>query len=155
MIRRIQSLYLLLTTLLSVLFLKGGFLSFAEKPGSLIKITFNSIIRESGIQSPELIDKIWPLSLLIIFIPVLSLITIFLFKKRNIQLWLVRILILLVIAFIIALVSYSYIIMTTYNAEIIPGSKMVIPVMQLIFSILAYRGIRKDDDLVKSYDRLR
>ena len=69
--------------------------------------------------------------------------------------WLVRILILLVIAFIIASVLYSYIILTKYNAEIIPGFKMVIPVIQLILSILAYRGIRKDDALVKSYDRLR
>jgi hypothetical protein len=29
------------------------------------------------------------------------------------------------------------------------------PVIQLILSILAFRGIKKDDQLVKSYDRLR
>jgi hypothetical protein len=32
---------------------------------------------------------------------------------------------------------------------------MALPFLQLIFSILAYRGIKKDDQLVKSYDRLR
>jgi len=30
-----------------------------------------------------------------------------------------------------------------------------VPVIQLILVALAYRGIKKDDDLVKSYDRLR
>jgi hypothetical protein len=32
---------------------------------------------------------------------------------------------------------------------------MVMPVIITIASILAYRGILKDDRLVKSYDRLR
>jgi len=155
MIQRIQSYYLLLTTLLSVLFLKGGFLRFTEKSGSAIKITFGEIIRETGIQTPELIDKIFPLSLFIILIPVLSLITIFLFKKRDIQLWLVRILILLVVAFIVVSGFYTYNILTKYSAAIIPGFNMFIPVLQLILSILAFRGIKKDDQLVKSYDRLR
>jgi hypothetical protein len=32
---------------------------------------------------------------------------------------------------------------------------MILPLAILIFSILASRGIKKDDQLVKSYDRLR
>ena len=155
MIQRIQSVYLLLTTLLSVLFLKGGFLSFAEKTGSAIKITFNGIISVTGSQPAELIEKLLPLSILIIFIPALSFLTIFLFKKRDIQLWFVRVLILLILAFIAVSGFYTFNILTKYSATIIPGFKMFIPVLQLILSILAFRGIKKDDQLVKSYERLR
>ena len=95
------------------------------------------------------------LSPFIILIIVLSVITILLFKKRNLQLVLGKLLILLVIAFIVVSGSFVYTLMTKYNSVIIPGFKMVIPLLQLILSVLAYRGIRKDDNLVKSYDRLR
>lgn len=155
MIQRIQSVYLLLTTLLTVLFLKGGFLSFAEKTGSAIKISFNGIISVTGSQPAELIEKLLPISILIIFIAALSFITIFLFKKRDIQLWFVRVLILLIVAFIAVSGFYTYNILTKYTATLVPGFKMFIPVLQLIFSILAFRGIKKDDQLVKAYDRLR
>jgi len=155
MIQRIQSLYLLLTTLLSLLFLKGSFLSFIEKSGSVIKVTFNGIIRDTGGQGFEQIEKLLPVSSLIILIPVLSLLTIFFFKKRKIQLWLALSVIILIVGFIFVLIYYSWIVITEYNAEIVPGFKMVIPVLMLIFAVLAYRGIRKDDRLIKSYDRLR
>jgi hypothetical protein len=56
---------------------------------------------------------------------------------------------------IIALAYYAISLMHAFRLTIIPGFKMAIPVLNLIFSVLAYRGILKDDRLVKSYDRLR
>ena len=155
MIQRIQSLYLLLTTALSFLFLKGGFLSFTEKTGSLIKITFTGITRETGIQAYESIQKLIWLTIIIILIPLFSAVSIFLFKKRNVQIWLVSVLIILNVILILLSGFYSYFIVTKFNSVISPNVKMAVPVLQLIFSILAYKGIRKDDNLVKSYDRLR
>jgi hypothetical protein len=155
MIQRIQSLYLLLTTLLSLLFLKGSFLSFIEKSGSVIKITFNGILRDTSGQGFELIEKLLPVSAFIIFIPVFSLITLFFFKNRKIQLWFALSVIIFIIGFIFVLIYYSWIVITKYSTEIVPGFKMVIPLLMLVFAVLAYRGIRKDDRLIKSYDRLR
>lgn len=155
MIQRIQSLYLLLTTLLSLLFLKGSFLNFIDKSGSVIKITFGGIIRDTGEQGFELIKNLLPISAFIILIPAISLVTIFIFKNRKIQLWLALSVIILIVGFIFVSIFYSWFVITEYGAEIVPGFKMVIPVLILIFAILAYRGIRKDDNLVKSYDRLR
>ena len=155
MIQRIQSLYLLLTTLLSLLFLNGSFLSFINKTGTVIKITFTSMVKSSEGQGIELINKLLPLSIIILLIPILSLVTIFVFKKRNIQLLLSKILIGLVTGLILVSGYYSYIIITDYSGEIVPGVKMALPLIMLILSILAFRGIRKDDRLVKSYDRLR
>jgi hypothetical protein len=155
MIQRIQSLYLSLTTLLSLLFLKGSFLNFIDKTGSVIKITFRGILRDKGVQGFELIEKLFPLSVIIILIPALSLITILFFKSRKTQLWLALSGIFLAAGLIIISFYYSCVVSTNYSSEIIPGFKMVLPVLILIFAILAYRGIRKDDRLIKSYDRLR
>jgi hypothetical protein len=155
MIQRIQSLYLSLTTLLSILFLHGSILSFINKSGALIKVTFIGITRDSGGQSSEIIEKLWPLSVIIIVIPVLSLLTIFLFKNRKIQLWLALSVIIFISGLIILSVLYSSIVITKYGADIVPGFRMVIPLIQLVFAILAYRGVKKDDLLIKSYDRLR
>lgn len=155
MIQRIQSLFLLMTTLVSLLFLKGSYLNFIDKSGSVIKITFNGILRDTGGQNFELIEKLLPLTGFLALIPVLSLLTIFIFKNRTIQLWLSLSLIILISGFIIASIYYSSIVISEFEAEIIPGFKMVIPVLMLILAILAYRGIKKDDRLIKSYDRLR
>jgi hypothetical protein len=155
MIQRIQSLYLLLTTLLSLLFLKGSFLSFIDKSESVIKITFKGILRDTYRQGFELIEKLLPLSVIIILIPALSMITIFFFKKRKIQLRLALSGIILAAGLILISIYYSFFVNIKYGAALLPGFKMVFPVLILIFAILAYGGIRKDDRLIKSYDRLR
>jgi hypothetical protein len=103
----------------------------------------------------ELIEKLLPLSVLIILIPVISLITIFIYKNRKVQLRLSLFLIILISVFVIALVHVTMSVISKFEASIIPGFKMILPVLILIISILAYRGIRNDDRLVKSYDRLR
>jgi hypothetical protein len=155
MIQRIQSLYLLLTTLQSFLFLKGSFFNFTDGSGSVIKVTFTKLIRESSVVQQATTDNTFLLAFFILAIPVISIISIMLFKKRSLQLWLVRFLIMLVVAFIIASGLCIYNVMTKYDSVIDPGFRMAIPLLQLVFSVLAWRGIKKDDDLVKSYDRLR
>lgn len=155
MIQRIQSVYLSLITLLSLLFFSGDFLKFADKAGVVIKVTLNGIFREVAVPGPELIEKLVPYSLLIILIPLISIITIFLFKNRKIQLKLALILIITVSVFTIASVHVSMSIISKFRASVIPGFKLFLPLLMLIFSILAFRGIRNDERLVKSYDRLR
>jgi hypothetical protein len=150
MIQRIQSLYLLLTTLISLLFLKGGILNFSDSSSSGFQLKFNGIYNSSG-----LIEKNWIITILAVIISLLAAIIIALFKKRELQLMLSRLLIFLILGFIFVLVYFSYSIATKYSVQVLPGFKMAVPVLQLIFSFLAYRGIKKDDDLVKSYDRLR
>ena len=155
MIQRIQSLYLSLTAIMSFLFLNVSFLNFIDRTGSLIKITFTQIIRETSTGEYELLENNYILSIFIILIPLLSVVTIVLYKKRSLQMWLVKFIIILAVAFIIVSGLYAYLIMTKYDSDILPGFKMIIPLLQLIFLVLSYRGIRKDVDIVKSYDRLR
>lgn len=155
MIQRIQSLYLSLIFFLSLLFVSGSYLNFTDKSGSVINITFSSIVRYSGLQGITEIEKLFPLTIIFLFIPVLSLITIFLYKNRKIQLLLSAALIVLIFVFIFVSSYYTWFVITTFGTDVVPGIKMVVIAIMLILSILAYRGIRKDDNLVKSYDRLR
>jgi hypothetical protein len=155
MIQRIQSIYLALTTLLSFLFLKGAFLKFIEQSGNALYVAFNGLVRETGVHQYELVERLILLTIFIILIPVFSSVSIFLFKKRNLQLRAVSVLIILNVILVLLTGFYSYYIISKFHAIFSPNIKIAIPVLQLIFSSLAYRAIKKDDLLVKSYDRLR
>lgn len=155
MLQRIQSLYLFLTTILSLLFLSDDYLTFFDNSGSLIKMSLSEIMKFAGSADPSIIGEVWIIPVLAVLIPLLSLVIIFLYRKREYQMLFTRILILLISAFIGVSLVYSYIIISKYEAAFSSWYRLIIPVLQLILSVLAYRGIKKDDDLVKSYDRLR
>lgn len=155
MIQRIQSVYLFLTIILSSLFLNGNFLSFINKTGDVYKIGLTNIVKITQGQGSEIVGGVLPLAILVILIAVLSIITIFLFRQRKTQLILSGITIGLVLALILWSCYHSYIVISKYDATFVPGLKMVLPLLQLVFTILAFRGIKKDEQLVKSYDRLR
>jgi hypothetical protein len=52
-------------------------------------------------------------------------------------------------------VYYWYIISHRFNGVPVPGVKMAFPPVILVLAIMSYRGIVKDERLLKSYDRLR
>lgn len=95
---------------------------------------------------------IWALSILISFI------TIFLYKKRSLQMKMISIAIGLVMVFMLLIFIYytpkveATLSVSTDYAKCIG---IYLPIVSFIFLILAYRGVRKDDKLVKSLDRLR
>jgi hypothetical protein len=155
MIQRIQSLYLFLTSLVSILFLKGPFLTFFDKSGSEIKLTFSGIFKFAVNADTFKMGESWPLLVMVVLIPLLSLVIIFFYKNRSFQLLLSGILILLVSVFIGVSLVYTYTIISQNDAAFSSWYKLIIPAIQLMLSFLAYRGIKKDDNLVKSYDRLR
>jgi hypothetical protein len=85
----------------------------------------------------------------------IAVISVFLFKNRKLQ---IRLSIAgLVFAFsgFLAEVYYLYDINTRYTIDSGPGIKLFLPLIMMLLLFLAYRAIRKDDRLVRSYDRLR
>ena len=155
MIQRIQSFYLFLTAVSSVLFLKGKLLSFIDTTGSEIRLTLTGIFRYNGDQILNSGESTFPFIVLIPAILILSLGTIFVFKKRRLQLWLTGSVIFLVLLLIFLETFYALHIINEFDCRIIPGFNMCIPLLLLILTFLAFRGIRKDEQLVRSYDRLR
>jgi len=155
MIQRIQSIYLLLTTIMSVLFLKGSFLRFINNAGSELAIDFMGINQMNNEKGFELVEQMIPLTVIFILIPLISFLAIFLFKKRRLQLRITLIVIILALLLIMIVVYYVISVIHNYQVILIPGIKMFLLPLILLFALLAYRGIRKDEDMVRSYDRLR
>jgi hypothetical protein len=154
MIQRIQSLWLLLSALLAGFLLRGGIVNFIDKSGQKFSTGFPGIYEqlETG---TEIIRGSVPLASLIIMIPVFSILTIFLYKNRRFQKVLSLILICMSLCLIILVIYYSCILSENYKAELVPGLKMAFPMLILVFEVLAYSGISRDDRLVRSYERLR
>jgi len=150
-----QSVYLLLTSLLSGLFLNGDILTFKKEAGADIVMNLTGAYQLTATGSLEKIQNQFPVPVILLAILLLSLAAIFFYRKRKLQMKLTLVVIALIIAFIATLLFYAVTIIKKNQAVPVAGFKMFIPLLMILFVILAYRGIRKDENLVKSYDRLR
>ncbi len=155
MIQRIQSLYLLMTTLISLLFLKGNILKFINNEGIRYAVSFRGLGQITGENKFELVSTMVPHSVMLILIPLISLIAVFLFRYRRIQLRATFILIILSVLLVAATAYYGISVIRDYDVSLVAGYKMFLPLLILILALLAYRSIKKDEELVRSYDRLR
>jgi hypothetical protein len=155
MIQRIQTLYLTLVLFLSLIFFTGTVFNFTQGAGITVRLLLSGLMTDQSSQTFGRVENIWPLSVILILTAFFSLVTIFLYKNRKIQIILAKALVAMAALLIIALSWYGYNVTTTFKLVLIPGVKMILPVFILLFSVLALRGILSDERLVKSYDRLR
>ena len=136
MLQRIQTVYLLLAAALC-----GG-----------VSMVFPYGFDQQGV---ELFVKQQPLLIGLCFgSAALSLGSIFLFKNRKLQFVLGRINILLNFILLGVFVYWSL----TISGETMISEKgigMLIPIISIVLLVLANKAIKKDEDLVKSVDRLR
>ncbi|PID69417.1 MAG: hypothetical protein CSA39_00510 [Flavobacteriales bacterium] len=144
MIQRIQSIYLLLSAVCS-LGLTQFLVLWGHQSDGVIYVF-------SLFKSEELYLKIIPY--LFIFSGALSLITIFLFKNRRRQISLNRLNI-IINFLLIGLVLYYLLTLSGENIISEKGIGVVLPLVSVALLALANKAIKKDDDLVKSVDRLR
>ncbi len=135
MIQRIQTLYLVIVTLVAAvlpfflnLWLEGEVAIYAQDE-LLISIAFYGIA-------------------------ILALVTIFLYKKRQNQ-FVVNRLNMILNLFLLGFFVYRSLNLSGGTAVSEKGIGMLIPVFSIVFLVLANRAIKKDEDLVKSVDRLR
>jgi hypothetical protein len=97
-----------------------------------------------------------PLFALIMASMILALATIFFFKNRRVQGLLVSINLLLNVALVaVVFLVYSRIFEKQLNTLSSYQFGMYIPLISLVFLVMASRAIRKDEAMVKSTDRLR
>jgi len=145
MLQRIQSLFLFLTS--------GAFFSlfavnFASSDKSAIGIFSDQLY--NVMDNPILIG-------MTAIAGALALINIFLFKNRPLQLRLSNLLIVLAILLplVAGLLMYNEGSLNNPDVAINDGLGIYLPIVALITTILAIRFIKKDNNLVKSMDRLR
>jgi len=157
MIQRIQTIFLILVVILSVI---SSFLPILEFSGYDSSALMNAYKTVSLDDSSVVVAKNMGVGVMQGFILLIAIATIFLYKRRSLQMKLGKLNILLIALQIAAIVMYSDTVKEAIgpNAnDVIVGFKFgaVIPVVNLILTYLAVHFIKKDDKLVRSADRLR
>ncbi|TDQ07550.1 DUF4293 domain-containing protein [Pedobacter metabolipauper] len=152
MIQRVQSIWLFLASVAIFLLLIIPIVS-KQEAGVETWIQGSGLYKESnGIK--EKIDSSNPLVINIIAVGILCFVAIFTFKNRTLQkrmIWVCMVL-------IISLSFWIYLFCGVLPGGITMASYGVgafLPILSFFFCILGLRGIRKDEQLLKSADRLR
>ena len=150
MIQRLQSLYLLLAALVQVLFASGTYFTYQVKNVSYF-ITGSGVFNSDGEKTGGDMKTL----ILSIGISLIAFISIFLFKSRKRQIKLSRIGGLLTMAEIVfIIISYVKVKELPVNSLSIGYVNFILPISTLLF-FLAAKSIKKDDELVRSVDRIR
>ena len=144
MIQRIQSLYLLLAAVCSI-GLIYVFDLWINKAGS-------SYYALDLITNNEFTLKIIPI--LFILSGVMSIVSVFMFKKRKNQFVINRLNILVNFILLGALI-YHLLTLSGESQVSEKGIGAFLPIVVVVLLAIANRAIKKDEDLVKSVDRLR
>lgn len=159
MLQRIQTIFLALVVVLGIVFSFSPILIFSGQGESLsVMNAYKTIIHFDG--SSEILMKNMGVGVMQGLVLLVALATIFLFKNRSLQMKLGKLNILLIALQIAAIVMYSDVVKTAIGIpveDIVVSFKFgaVIPVLSLILTYLAIRFIKKDDNLIRSADRLR
>ena len=150
MIQRIQTLYLLLVVIL------GTLLCFFSPVQFLMPDATEYIPLQA-------FDK-WPLAVMSIAVPMLALVTVFLFKRRLLQARLNIMNVILCLGYYAMLALYVAFVLKGYepiDTNTLAGADWyfnvwaAIPLVNVVLIMMATRRILKDEALVRAADRLR
>ena len=142
---------LLAVALLSGLMLTGDIISLTAGNGTVFSMRFMGM----GEQGGEIIQRLWPMTVILAVVPLLALIALFLFRNRQLQMRLTMMVLLLSLGTIILGAFYILMFDRKIDVTIIWKIRVLFPAVSAILAWLAYRAILKDEIRVRSYDRLR
>lgn len=161
MIQRIQTVWLSLTVIFCIACLCsniGYYLCGPDEMANLSNFNFTTIEPYDTLEC----SGPWALGILLILTIFLSILSILLFRKRMRQLRLTIMSSLLLVGYILVYAFFIYVyelkLEETFTENEIRfriGVAAIYPVLSLIFNYLAIHGIRKDEALVRSLDRIR
>lgn len=153
MIQRIQTLYLLIVALVMTMPL---FVPIAQvvvpNDASYNFFTYGVVLigEQSALQA-----HYWALLILNIFTIGLPLVTIFLYKKRFLQLRLCIVEIILLVGSTVLMWYHIHQFQNKIDADILYKLSFIFPLICVVLTYLGMRGIFKDIKLLKSLDRIR
>lgn len=152
MIQRIQTVYLLAIVALTIAML---FLPLAVLQSGDQFFTFDASGISTMAAQPELLYPTWGLFTLAVVIALLAMVTIFLFKKRILQIRLCVFNGILMLGFY-AMFAFFFWNLKEDMAEVASLKfALSFPLVSVILDYLAIRNIGADEALVRSLDRLR
>ena len=149
MIQRIQTIYLLVVTILMIVCMCTSVGSIISADNQISEFTNLSITMADGTKD----YAPWALFVILLLVAVCSFGTIFLFKKRMLQIRLTIFSSVMLIGYYLTLVAFIF--MLAEDASFTPSWTVCLPFAAIVLNWLAIRAIGADEMLVKSYDRLR
>lgn len=153
MLQRIQTVYLLIITVLTALMI---FMPLAVLQTGDTFYKFDVFGVNTVVPEPELLYPTWGLFVLTALIALLALFTIFMYKKRMLQ---IRFCIFNAILMVGFYGFFGYLIYTMKqelgDLSVSVRIALSFPLINLILDYLAIRNIGADEVLVRSLDRLR
>jgi len=157
MIQRIQTIFLVLAVISGVLLFFFPLADYYNEFSGNFRFYITELRPMDP--DPKITTTIWftsPLWLISGVSVALSLVSVFLYKKRLVQLQLVAFNILLNIGLVVLIfLIYTSKITTLTNIEPSYQFGIFLPLITIVFLVVANRFIRKDEALVKAADRLR
>ncbi|PKP20615.1 MAG: hypothetical protein CVU05_08710 [Bacteroidetes bacterium HGW-Bacteroidetes-21] len=154
MIQRIQSIFILLSIIATALMFNIPFASIYHPDAGIF------ILKATGlyqfVQEQEILQSaIYPLLIIISITLFFQVVSLFLYKKRILQIRFCTFSILFHLGILIMAIYYVYQATSNNNATTQYGFSLILPVIAVIMNYLASRYIMKDEKLIKSLNRLR
>lgn len=151
MIQRIQTVYLLLVTALltTTIFLPVG--SFLDSNGLLYPFTpLNINLPSAGLNYTP-----WGQLALLVLGALIAFATIFLFKNRKLQMRMCVFNSLIIAGYYLVYLMFVLMSKGNTNADFQFSFGLCLPVISLVLTFLAFRAIRKDENMIKTAYRIR
>lgn len=152
MIQRIQSVFLLLVCVLMTITIFSPLLLITNSEYVLNLNCFGVL----SLKNPDIAYFTWGIVSIAGLGALVAFINIFLFKKRKLQMKIGTVTSLLIILFYITVYVYFSSFASKYEYTYLNIQYgIILPIIALIFNILAILNIKKDEKLVRSLDRIR
>ena len=150
MIQRIQTIYLLVVAVLMIVGMALPVGTLIGPDQSVCEFYNLYIAQAEGAKD----YAPWALFAVLLITAILSVVTIFLFKKRMLQIRLCIFSNVLLLGYYIMLAAFVFM-MPTADTAFSASSSVCNPFIAIVLNWLAIRAIGKDEMLVRAYDRLR
>ena len=154
MIQRIQTIYYVLAaTIMTIRTLLPVCRFIGNNEKVYLLHTWGGV--EAGLESPPVLLNTIPLLILFITVLFLLILALFAFRKRILQMRLSVFSIVLMIGSLALLYFYRRQGMIQFDADGYFTIYAALPIVSAILTYLAFRGVKKDEELIRSYDRIR
>lgn len=151
MIQRLQSLYMLASTVLAVVCLSMPLGRFFTAHDEHTATLYNLWVRATETGDHSLVP--WALFALLLVVATLTFLGIFLYRRRALQMRLLSLTMVLLVGYYAYLAFFAY--MYKGDGTFTPTIWAALPFASLVLNYQAFRGVLHDEMLVRSLDRLR
>ena len=151
MIQRIQSLYMLVSVALGIACLSLPLGYFCSSMSERYADLYNLWVRTS--ETGSISFSPWALFALLLVVTTLTFLNIFLFRRRALQMRVLTLCMVLLVGYYAFLAFFAY--MYKGDGTFTPSVWAAFPFVCIVLDYLAFRGVLKDEMLVRSLDRLR